>query len=127
VSAGDLAAVIVSVVMVAVVAVLAVSVAALLRSLRDLRATLDRLTADAVPLMGELRDTLSAAGAEVDRVDGLLESAEAISARMDGASRLGYLAFKAPLIRTMAFGRGIGRAWRRLLGRDPAPARARAR
>ncbi len=127
VSAGDLAAVILSVVMVAVVAAMAVAVASLLRSLRELRATLDRLQADTVPLMGELRDTVSAAGAEVERVDGLLDSAEAISARVDGASRLGYLAFRAPVIRAMAFGRGVGRGWRRLAGRDPAPAKVRAR
>ncbi len=126
-SAGDLAAVLVSVAMVAVVAVMAVAVTALLRSLRDLRATLERLQADAVPLMGQLRETVSAAGAEVDRVDDLLESAEAISARVDGASRLGYLAFRAPVIRVMAFGRGIGRGWRRLAGRDVAPARALVR
>ena len=126
-SAGDLAAVIVTVVMVATVAVMAVAVASLLRSLRELRATLERLSSDAVPLMGELRDTVSAAGAEVGRVDDLLESAEAISARVDGASRLGYLAFRAPVIRTMAFGRGLGRGWRRLVGRPSDPARARVR
>jgi hypothetical protein len=127
VTAGDLAAVLVSVVMVAVVAVMAVAVTALLRSLRELRAALDQLRADAVPLMGELRDTVTAAGVEVERVDDLLESAEAISARVDGASRLGYLAFRAPVIRVMAFGRGIGRASRRLTGRDATPARARVR
>ncbi len=126
-TAGDLAAVILSVVLVAVVATMAVAAASLLRSLRELRATLERLQADTVPLMGELRDTVSAAGAEVDRVDSLLESAEAISARVDGASRLGYLAFRAPVIRVMAFGRGVGRAGRRLTGRDPAAVKVRAR
>ena len=126
-SAGDLAAVILSVVMVAVVAAMAVAVTSLLRSLRELRATLDRLQADTVPLMGQLRDTVSAAGAEVERVDGLLDSAEAISARVDGASRLGYLAFRAPVIRVMAFGRGVGRGWRRLAGREAASAKARVR
>ena len=60
---------------------------------------------------------MSAAGAEVDRVDDLLDTAEAISATVDSASRLGYLAFRAPVIRVVAFGRGIGaRPGRRLLG-----------
>ncbi len=126
-SAGDLAAVVVTLVMVAVMAVMAVAIASLLRTTRALRATLERLEADAGPLMGELRDTVSAAGAEVGRVDDLLDSAEAISARVDGASRLGYLAFRAPVIKAMAFGRGVRRGGRRLAGRQPAPVRGRVR
>jgi hypothetical protein len=126
-SAGDLAAVLVSVAMLAVVAALSVAVTSLLRSLRELRTALDQLQAESVPLMGELAATVSAAGAEVGRVDELLDSAEAISARVDGASRLGYLAFRAPVIRVMAFGRGLGRGWRRIGGREPSPARTRVR
>ena len=64
----------------------------------------------------------SAAGAEVDRVDDLLDTAETISATVDSASRLGYLAFRAPVIRTVALGKGIGRGARRLVGRPAAPA-----
>ncbi len=70
--------------------------------------------------MGELRDTVERAGAEVERVDDLLDTAEAISATVDSASRLGYLAFRAPVIRTVALGKGLGRGARRLVGR-PAP------
>jgi hypothetical protein len=113
-SAGDLAAVIISVVMIGAIVAIAVAVSALLRSLRELRATLELLRGEAVPLMGELRETVSAAGAEVDRVDELLDTAEAISATVDSASRLGYLAFRAPVIRVVAIGRGIGRGARRL-------------
>jgi hypothetical protein len=119
VSAGDLAAVIVSFVMIAVIVALALVVQALLRALRELRETLASLEGEAVPLMGELRDTVERAGVEVERVDGLLDTAESISATVDSASRLGYLAFRAPVIRTVALGRGIGRGARRLVGRPP--------
>ena len=34
---------------------------------------------------------------------------ETISATVDSASRLGYLAFRAPVIRTVALGKGLGR------------------
>jgi len=68
-------------------------------------------------LRGELRDTVERPGAEVERVDGLLDTAESISATVDSASRLGYLAFRAPVIRTVAVGKGIGRGARRLVGR----------
>ena len=123
-SAGDLAAVVVSVVMIAAIVTLALAVQAMLRTLRELRATLEALRSDAVPLMGELRTTVERAGAEVDRVDDLLETAESISATVDSASRLGYLAFRAPIIRVVALGKGIGRGARRLAGR-PALAAGR--
>ena len=121
-SAGDLAAVILSVVMIGVIVAMALVVQALLRTLRETRSTLDALRGEAVPLMGELRDTVERAGAEVDRVDDLLDTAETISATVDSASRLGYLAFRAPVIRTVALGKGIGRGARRLVGRPAPPA-----
>ena len=116
-SAGDLAAVLVSVVMVAAIVTLALAVQAMLRTLREVRSTLEALRGEAVPLMGELRTTVERAGAEVNRVDDLLETAESISATVDSASRLGYLAFRAPIIRVVALGKGITRGTRRLAGR----------
>ena len=43
------------------------------------------------------------------------------------ASRLGYLAFRAPVIRVVAFGRGIGRGAARRLGAGPRERAARRR
>lgn len=119
-TAGDLAAVVLSVVMIGVIVAMALVTQALLRTLREVRAMLTALEGEAVPLMGELRDTVERAGVEVDRVDDLLDTAETISATVDSASRLGYLAFRAPVIRTVALGKGLGRGARRLVGR-PAP------
>ncbi len=113
-SAGDLAAVVVTGVMIAAIVAIALAVSSLLRTLRDLNATLAEVQREVLPLLGELRDTVSAAGAEVERVDELLDTAEAISATVEGASRVGYLAFRRPLIRAVALGRGIGRGARRL-------------
>jgi hypothetical protein len=121
VSAGDLAAVIVSVVVIGAIVAIAVATSALLRTLRELRATLEVVRGEVVPLVGELRDTVSAAGGQVDRVDDLLDTAEAISATVEGASRVGYLAFRAPLIRAVALGRGVRRGAGRLVGRRPEP------
>ena len=115
-SAGDLAAVVVVLVAVAAIVVLALATASLVRTLRELRGTVDELRAQALPLLTDLRATVVDAGAEVARVDALLDAAEAISARVDSASRLGYLAFRAPLIRFVAFWRGVGRGLGRLVG-----------
>jgi hypothetical protein len=62
----------------------------------------------------------------VERVDRLLESAEAISATVEGASRLGYAAFTRPVIRTVAVVQGTGRGLRRV-GVRPARRRVRTR
>ncbi len=126
-SAGDLAAVVVTVVALVVLVTMVVAIMVLWRTLAemkvmvaDLRRAIDELHTEAIPKMdemvGELRTTVSDAGAEVDRVDGLLDAAETISARVDSASRLGYLAFKAPIIRFVAFFQGLGRGLGRLFG-----------
>lgn len=126
-SAGDFALVIVSVVVFACFSVMLVAVMMLWRILgevksmvADLRGAIATLHTEALPRMdemvGELKTTVVEAGAEVDRVDGLLEAAETISARVDSASRLGYLAFRAPLIRFVALLEGIRRGFRRLIG-----------
>ncbi len=115
-SAADLAAVVVVLVAVAAIVVLALATASLVRTLRELRGTVDELRAQALPLLADLRATVVDAGTEVERVDALLDAAEAISARVDSASRLGYLAFRAPLIRFVAFWRGLGRGLGRLVG-----------
>lgn len=125
-SAIDLAAVLVTVVVFATFVVLVVTVQSLLRTTRELRATLEELRAQVPPMVDELAGTVRAAGAEVERVDDLLGAAEAISARVDGASRLGYLAFRAPLVKLVAFVRGIGRFLRRLFGRRTPGTAARA-
>lgn len=117
-SAGDLAAVVVSVVMILAIVALAVLVQSLLRTLGEARETLERVRVEALPLLGEMRETVERAGVEVDRVDDLLETAESISATVESASRLGYLAFRAPVIRVVAFGRGVGRGTRALTGRS---------
>lgn len=126
-SAGDLAAVVVTVVALVAFAVLLVAVMVLWRTLGEMRAmvaelrdAISELQAEALPRMdemvGELRTTVVEAGAEVERVDGLLDAAETISARVDSASRLGYLAFRAPLIRFVAFFEGFRRGVARLFG-----------
>lgn len=130
-SGGDLAVIVVSVaaiacfgVMLAAVMIFARTVGELRDAIADVDAAIAELRGAALPQMGEmvgeLRSTVVEAGAEIDRVDGLLGTAENISARVDSASRLGYLAFRAPLIRFVAFFEGLWRALRRLVGLDRA-------
>ncbi|MCX7620177.1 MAG: hypothetical protein N2037_04955 [Acidimicrobiales bacterium] len=123
----DLAVILVCLAAVASFVVLLVAALALLRTLRELREALRALHDDTLPLVRALRATVAEAGAEVERVDALLDAADSIAATVDSATRLSYLAFRAPLIRVVAFFRGMGRALRRLVGLDRARRSSRAR
>lgn len=113
VSAADLAAVIVTGVCFAVVVVLVLAVISMVRTMRELRATVDELRQAALPMVEDLRGTVARAGAELDRVDGVIGRAERISTTVDHASRLTYRAFAPPLIKGLALVSGVGRAARR--------------
>jgi predicted PurR-regulated permease PerM len=113
-SAGDWAAVVISVVAAVAVVGLLVALGALVRTLTTLRVTVDELRQQAVPLVGDLQSAVKQANADLGRVDALLDTAESISATVDSASRLAYLTFSNPVVKTMAFATGTGRAWRRL-------------
>ncbi|MEI7591788.1 MAG: hypothetical protein WCK41_01055 [Actinomycetes bacterium] len=124
-TASDLAAMVITLVMIVAIIALALLVQSLLRAIRDAQATLEQVRSEAMPLMAELRATVRQAGLEVERVDDLLDAAESISATVDSATRLGYLAFRAPVIRVVAFGRGVGRGTRALTGRPSEGERRR--
>lgn len=119
-SAADLAAVAVTVVVLVAVGMLVVVAIAMVRALRELRRTVDVLRGETVATVIELRRTVEHAGDGLDRVDGLIESAERITGTVDSASRLTYRAITPPLIKTMSFMAGTARAARRLRGR-PSP------
>jgi hypothetical protein len=125
-TAGDLATILVVLLGFGAFVVVLLAVQALVRSLRELRRSLEVLHDETVPLLEELRATVRDAGAEVERVDHLLDAAESISTTVDSATRLSYLAFRAPLLKVVAFFKGFGRFFGRLFGRrPPEPARSR--
>lgn len=111
--ASDTAAVIVAVASALAVAVLLWAIVALTKTMRLLREALDELRRESMPVVGELRTTVQQASAELERVDTLLGTAESISATVDSASRLAYLAFSNPVIKAIALASGTGRAARR--------------
>lgn len=113
-SAGEIAAVIGSVVGTLVVIGFFVAFAGLLRTLKQLTAAVEELRREVVPLTGQWRQTVEQANAELVRVDGLLTSAESVSQTVDSASRLAYLAMSNPVIKLMAFSSGTGATLRRL-------------
>ncbi len=123
--ASDAAAVVVAVASTVAVLVLLWAVAALTRTVKALSASIEAFQQEAVPAVAELRSTVRTAGGELERVDALLERAESISATVDAGSRLAYLAFSNPVIKTLAFTAGTGRAVRRFRSRGSMSPRRR--
>jgi hypothetical protein len=115
--AGETAAVVVAVISVLALAVLVVAAASLVRTMKALRAAVEEVRSEALPVLTELRGTV-ASGAGLERVDGHLDTTEVVSERADSASRLAVIAVANPIIKVAAAATGAGRVARRLAHRD---------
>jgi len=130
----DHVALLVATVAAAVTTVVLVVVTTVLgRRLRDLGRAVEQLRHETVPLVRDARVVVDQAATEMVRVGDVLDSAEAVSATVDSASRLAYHALANPVVKVLAYGTGLGSALRRLLGRRgsgptaaPAPTGPRA-
>jgi hypothetical protein len=109
-SATDLAAIVLAVVCLAATVVLVLAVQSLVRTMRDLREVVDELRAETLPMVAELRSG-------VERVDGVIATAERITDTVDAASRLTSRALTPPLIKTVSIMAGARRALHRKEGR----------
>ena len=117
-SASDLAAIIVAIASVVVVVLLIFMVVAVNRTLMTLRMSIEELRRETLPVVDELHRTVMTANVELQRLDGLIDSASSVTSTVDSASHLAYLAFSNPLIKAIAFGTGTARAARALRRRS---------
>ncbi|HMC40956.1 MAG TPA: hypothetical protein VKI19_14925 [Acidimicrobiales bacterium] len=83
------------------------------RSARELRLLVEEMTDHAADVIGDAEATIARARGELDRVDDLVGSAEAITHTVGSASRVAHAALFSPLIKLLAFGAGTARAGRR--------------
>ena len=113
-TAGELAIVLGTVLCSLGFAALIVVLVRVLDTLRSLRTEVDSLRAETQPLLAELRSSVDEARDDLERFDRVLGSAEAISANVQGASRVARVALSAPVIKTVALASGTSRAARRL-------------
>lgn len=120
-SAGDLAAVVVVIASVAAVCALLVTLWALLRIVDEMRVGVTQLRDEALPAVQELRRVVGTVDDDLVRVEGLLDSAEAVADRAESAaetahsvSRLVRIVAVVPTVRSLAVVRGIGRGVSRL-------------
>jgi len=119
--------VVVGVVATVVVVLLCAAAVSLARTAAELRDVASELGEHASLVLAQVESTMERAQKDLDRVDDLVGSAEAISETVGSAGRLAQAAMSAPLIKVMAFGAGTARAGRRLRGKDPDPPRRSGR
>lgn len=109
-SGADVAAVIVAIASVVAVVLLVVALVAITRTLAAMRLTVEQLRRETLPVVNELHRTVTTANVELERLGGLLETAQSVSATVDSASHLLYLAVSNPLIKAMAVATGTAKA-----------------
>jgi hypothetical protein len=113
-SAMDLAAVVAATLSLVAVVVLTLAMVSMAKTLRELRTLIGDIQTEALPALADATAAVVEARGEIERVDGILDAAESISSRIDGASRVAYLALSKPVIKTAAVATGTRRAARRL-------------
>ncbi len=113
-SLGGIAALIVAIVWIPVAFFLAVVFLNLFRVLESTKMMIDDLRKETVPLLSEVTTTVSSVNKELDRADGILESAGNIARSAERVSAVVEQTVSSPLIKIAAFGAGAARAVRRL-------------
>ena len=86
----------------------------LFRVLESTKMLIDGIREETVPLLGEVKTSVSSVNKELDRVDGMLESAGKIAKNAERISSVVEQAVSNPLIKVIAFGAGASKAMRRL-------------
>ena len=110
VNTSDIAAVIVAAASVAIVLLLVLVVVSINRTLTTMRLSIEQIRRETLPVVDELHRTVITANAELERLDGLIDSASSVTATVDSASHLAYLAFSNPLIKLIALAAGTSKA-----------------
>jgi hypothetical protein len=117
-SAGDTAVLVASIASCVAVAGLLVALGVLRREVRTLRAAVDQLSLQTVPLVADAHRVVDQAATEMERVGAVLDSTESVHATVDSASRLAYRAFANPVVKVLAVRAGAASGLRRLAGSD---------
>jgi uncharacterized protein YoxC len=113
-SLGGWAAIIAAAFWALLVLFLALVMVNLFRVLEATRTLIDGIRQETVPLLSEVTTTVTSVNKELDRADGMLESAGNIVRSVERVSAVVEQAVSSPLIKMVAFGAGASRAVRRL-------------
>lgn len=107
-SAGEVAGLIAALAFAGLVAVISITLIKLHATLASLQAMVVDVHRSTVPLLEELREAVSAVNMEIDRVDGILASAESVAATTSNVTGLVSAAVTNPIVKALAFLAGVG-------------------
>ena len=114
ISVGGVAGLIAAVAWAVLVLVLGLVFVNLFRVLESTKMLIDGIREETVPLLAEVKNTVTGVNRELERADGLLESAGNIAKSGERLAHVVEQAVSSPLIKVIAFGAGASRAVRRL-------------
>ena len=86
------------------------------RVLESTKMTIDAFRQETVPLLREVTVSVEKANRELDRVDGMLVSANEILGRVEKLSGLAQEAAASPLVKVISFGAGLRKGVSRAKG-----------
>ena len=111
----------------ALVVVLCVVMANLFRVLTSTKDLIDGVTKQTVPLLGEVNTTVALVNQELVRVDGILATAEGVTASVGNLVNVVSSTVTSPLVRLSAFVYGLRKAVGKAAEGEPEPRRGRFR
>jgi uncharacterized protein YoxC len=111
----------------ALVVVLCVVMANLFRVLTSTKDLIDGVTKQTVPLLGDVNTTVSLVNQELVRVDGILATAEGVTASVGNLVTTVSDTVTSPLVRLSAFVYGLRKAVGKAAEGEPEPRRGRRR
>jgi uncharacterized protein YoxC len=111
----------------ALVVVLCVVMANLFRVLTSTKDLIDGVTKQTVPLLGEVNTTVALVNQELGRVDGILATAEGVTASVGNLVNVVSSTITSPLVRLSAFVYGLRKAAGKAAEGEPEPRRGRLR
>ena len=114
ISWGGLAGLVAAIAWAVLVLALFVVMLNLFRLLESTKMLVDGIRQETVPLLGEVTTTVTSVNKELDRLDGMVESAGNIVKSAERVSAVVEQAVTSPLIKVIALGAGASRAVRRL-------------
>jgi uncharacterized protein YoxC len=86
------------------------------RVLESTKMTIDTMREETVPLLREVKGSVERANRELDRVDGMLVSANTIVGRVEKLSGLVEHAAASPLVKIVSLGAGLRKGFARAKG-----------
>lgn len=116
-SAGDVALIVLAAFWGLLVLVLCVVLINTFRVLESTKLLIDGIREETVPLLSEVKTSVQNVNRELDRMDGVLESAGNIVGRVEKVSKLVEEAVSSPIVKLIGFGAGFAKAAQRFRGK----------